>query len=186
MFCTSRAAVAVAEPEKYRSYIGAGLVITNGALILCGYEPHKRKPAIYGIGGKRESTDTTYRETAFREAMEELLGLTAIPPRTLQTMMSRKPCYIEDGHGYIMLQYSFADLDWFLGRLRGLRSPFYDRMPRTIAELLLNRRVEASTEMTHLCMVPVVSPTPAISRDLSSDIDRIFVRVRKPEFVRPE
>jgi 8-oxo-dGTP pyrophosphatase MutT (NUDIX family) len=185
MFCTSRTAISVAEPEIH-AYSGAGLIITNGTLLLCGYEPHKRKPAIYGIGGKRESTDTTYRETAFREAMEELLGLRIIPPRILRTLMNRRPHYIENYQGYIMLCYSFEDLEWFLGRLRGLRTPFYDRMPRSLAELLLNRRVEISTEMTHLCMVPVVSPTPAISRDLSADIDRIFVRVRRPEIVRPE
>lgn len=183
MFCRTHAAVAVAESEKYCSYIGAGLVITNGTLILCGYEPYKRKPAIYGIGGKRESIDTTYRETAFREAIEELLGITIIPPRVLKKLTHRTPIYIEDVSGYIMIHYSFMDLEWFLSCLRGLRSPFYDRMPRSLQELLLNRRVEASTEMTHLCVVPVISPTPLISRDLSADIDRIVAR---REIVRPQ
>ena len=183
MFCMGNTAAAVAEPDKYRSYIGAGLVITNGSLLLCGYEPHKRKPAIYGIGGKREPADTTYRETAFREAMEELLGLHTIPPRILQKLIRRVPIYTEDVREYIMLHYSFTDLEWFLGSLRGLRTPFYDRMPRSLGELLLNRRVETSTEMTHICMVPVVSPAPIISRDLSADIDRIVAR---REIVRPE
>ena len=180
-FCRSTAAVATA--DFCRPYCGAGLVITNGPLILCVYEPHKRIPGIYGIGGKRESTDTSYRETAFREAMEELFGFTRIPPRILQKLGTRSPSLTEDVSGYIMLHYSFVDLEWFLSCVRGLRSPLYDRMPRSLSELLLNRRVEASTEMTHLCIVPVVSPTPAISRDLSADVKRIITR---REIVRPQ
>jgi hypothetical protein len=162
-------------PEEYRTWNGAGLVFTNGSLILCGYEPNKRFPAIYGIGGKRESTDTTFYHTAFREAFEELLGVA--PPRGVTEQMcgAAHSKQIVSVGGYMMIQYDFADLVTFLRVLRtaGVDSPFYARFPRTVEELLVARRHSASTEMTHLCVLPVVSPAPKVSRDLGGDIERI-------------
>ena len=180
MFCLSRTATTAVSPipDAYRTYRGAGLVFTNGSLVLCGYEPNKHKPAIYGIGGKRESGDTTYRHTAFREATEEILGIRRIPERVWTKLLSREPHGLDMVGGYIMMYYTFADLEYFLKSMRGLSTPFYARMPRSLAELLLDRATSASTEMTHLCMVPVVSPTPSISRDLAGDIERIIVRRR--------
>lgn len=179
MFCISCAATTAVSPDfdEFRTYRGAGIVFTNGSLILCGYEPNKRQPAIYGIGGKRESSDPTYRHTAFREAVEELLGIQRIPERIWTKLLARAPHRNNMIDGYIMLYYSFADLEYFLKAMRGLSTPFYTRMPRTLAELLVDRVSSASTEMTHLCIIPVVSPTPSISRDLAGDIERIRQRL---------
>jgi hypothetical protein len=169
--CCSSATVEIAEFRI--PYTGAGLVITNGSSILCGYEPHKRKPAIYGIGGKRESEDPTYRHTAFREAVEELFGIRQIPPAVFAKLVSQNPYRIEDVGGYIMLYYSFADLEYFLRVLKSQKTPFYSRMPRGLSELLTERRVEVSTETTHLCILPIINPVPVISADLAHDIIRI-------------
>lgn len=180
MWCFRQNAVAtVALPpisEEYRTWAGAGLVFTNGDMILCGYEPHKKIPAIYGIGGKRESTDTTYYHTAFREAFEEILGMG--PPAGLIGLLisaarPQKIVKIGGGAGYIMIQYSFADLMRFLGIMRhsGVRTPFYTKIPRSMEDLLLLRLHKVSTEMTHLCILPVVRPAPIVSRDLASDIE---------------
>lgn len=176
MLCFS-SAVVTPIAEEYRTYRGAGLVFTNGSLILCGYEPNKRVPAIYGIGGKRESGDATYQHTAFREAIEELLGIQKIPERIWNKFLQCIPRRIDMVDGYIMMQYSFMDLEYFLKAMRGLSTPFYTRMPRSLEELLLNRNINASTEMTHLCILPIVSPTPSISRDLAYDIARIRQRL---------
>lgn len=175
--CRSGVAVAAmpAIPEEYRIWNGAGLVFTNGSLILCGYEPHKKFPAIYGIGGKRESTDTTFYHTAFREAFEELLGV-ALPRGVTEQMCGiAHSKQIVSVSGYMMVQYDFADLVTFLRILRttGVASPFYARFPRTVEELLTARLCGVSTEMTHLCLLPVVSPAPKVSRDLGGDIERI-------------
>jgi hypothetical protein len=183
MFCFCSSAVATATippiPEDYRSWGGAGLVFTSGDLILCGYEPNKKVPAIYGIGGKRESTDTTFYHTAFREAFEELLGVgpsAGIMGALIGAAVPKKTVKIGGGaRGYIMIQYGFADLVRFLEIMRraSMRTPFYPRLPRSIEELLTARRCAASTEMTHLCLLPVVSPAPVVSRDLAGDIERI-------------
>jgi hypothetical protein len=182
MWCFQQNAVAtVAIPpvaEEYRTWAGAGLVFTNGDLILCGYEPHKKIPAIYGIGGKRESTDTTYYHTAFREAFEEILGVG--PPMTIVGALvgAAIPQKTIRVGGYIMVQYSFTDLLHFLDIMRraGVRTPFYTKFPRAIEDLLLRRLHKLSTEMTHLCILPVVRPAPIVSRDLASDIESMVAR----------
>ena len=179
MFCLSRKATAAIGPisEEYRIYRGAGIIFTNGSSILCGYEPNKHKPAIYGIGGKRETVDATYRHTAFREAIEELLGILQIPERVWSKMLSREPQRVDNVNSYIMMYYTFEDLEYFLKAMRGLSTPFYTYIPRSLTEPLLGRNTSASTEMTHLCIVPVVSPVPSISPDLAGDIERIRERL---------
>lgn len=184
-FCRTVNTVLPPIPDDYRAWGGAGLVFTNGDLILCGYEPHKKVPAIYGIGGKRESTDTTFYHTAFREAFEELLGM-GPPVGLVGTLVAaarpQKTVKVGGSGGYIMIQYNFADLAAFLNIMRsaGVRTPFYSRMPRSLEELLTARRCRASTEMTHLCMLPVVAPAPIVSRDLGGDIERIAAEKRAP------
>lgn len=186
MWCFQRTAVATAPPvaEEYRTWTGAGLVFTNGDLILCGYEPHKKIPAIYGIGGKRESTDTTYYHTAFREAFEEILGVG--PPVSLVGALvgaTRPQKTVKVGGGYIMIQYTFADLVRFLEIMRsaGVRTLFYTKAPRTVEDLIMRRLCRVSTEMTHLCVLPVVQPAPTVSRDLASDIEGIARQNRLPQ-----
>lgn len=185
MWCFKKTAIATV-PEEYQTWTGAGLVFTNGDLILCGYEPHKKVPAIYGIGGKRESTDTTYYHTAFREAFEEILGVG--PPADLVgslvgAAIPQKTIKVGSAEGYIMIQYSFRDIIRFLDIMRraGVRTPFYTKVPRSIEDLLLLRLHKASTEMTHLCILPVVRPAPTVSRDLADDIESIAGQNRLPQ-----
>ena len=188
MWCFRQNAVAtVALPpvtEEYRTWTGAGLVFTNGDLILCGYEPHKKIPAIYGIGGKRESIDTTYYHTAFREAFEEILGIgPSVGLVETLARAARPQKTVKVGGGYIMIHYSFVDLMHFLNIMRraGVRMPFYVKAPRTVEDLLLLRLHKVSTEMTHLCVLPVVRPAPSVSRDLAGDIESIAGQNRLPQ-----
>lgn len=187
MMCCRASSVAVVAaqppppiPEECRTaWKGAGLIFTNDAaagLILCGYEPGKRVPAIYGIGGKRESDDDTCYTTAFRETFEELLGI-QLPRAQLGRLAGggRRPRRVDAAHGYVMFHYTFSDLEAFLKEIRLSRaqSPFYGRFPQTVAELILTRDCKKSTEMQHLCLLPVVSPMPVVSRDLAGDVARI-------------
>jgi hypothetical protein len=161
-------------PTTFTTYRGAGMIFDNGRMILCGFEPGKRHPALYGIGGKREATDANYRETAAREVLEELFGLVA-PPRAIQQRILMIPPREEViVHGYVMLRYSFDDLMMMLLTLRDQQSPFYRTMPQTVSELVLGRGHVPQAELSHLCLLPMVTPAPKVSKDLADDILRLL------------
>lgn len=175
---TAAAAAPLPLPERHREWRGAGLVFLDRAagLILGGYEPGKRVPAIYGIGGKRDHDDDTVYTTAFREAFEELLAVQLTAAQRARLIGLRRAQWIEEHGGYIMIHYTFADLTAFLQALSraGVRSPLYGgACPTTVADLVLKREYRASTEMQQLCLLPLVSPGPTISADLRGDIQRI-------------
>jgi hypothetical protein len=159
--------------ETYRTYMGAGTIFTNGDLILCGYEPNKKIPAIYGIGGKKEKSDTTFYHTAFRETFEELFGVGPSNDMIELIVSLNPPKKILKREDYIMILYDFEDLTNILKIANNIKSPLYAKMPKTIEELLLKRNYKISTEMSHICILPVVL-SPAISRNLSNDMKLII------------
>jgi len=169
------AATAVVVPTEWS---GAGLVFRDkhtSKVILCGYEPRKKYPALYGIGGKRETQDATPYETAFREAFEELCGI-VLSKRHLQTLAAlHTPYEVETHHGYVMFHYDFHQLETFLKYLKrqSEKSPFYSQFPQTLGDLLFKRKADVSTEMKQLCLLPLVFPPPPISNDLKEDIRRV-------------
>jgi hypothetical protein len=156
------------------TYHGAGMIFDNGRTILCGVEPSKRTGGLYGIGGKRESTDANYRETAAREMLEELFGLHRPSRALLQQILVAPPREETTVDGYVMLRYGFDDLVLMLRILRGQTSPFYNKMPTNISELILTRRHVAKAEMTHLCLLPMIYPALQVSSDLANDINRLL------------
>lgn len=181
-------------PLQFTVYNGAGMIFDNGNTILCGVEPfkytkkfesyelsssarqaerkNKSRPALYGIGGKREPTDANYRETAAREVIEELFGIQ--PTRSLcQQILTSPPRDETIIDGYVILRYEFTDLLQMLRSLRNYPSPYYRSMPRTVSDLILERRTSKTAEMTHLCLLPMVIPVPTPSHDLAEDIIRL-------------
>ena len=157
------------------TYRGAGMIFDNGRMILCGYEPLKKHPALYGIGGKREATDANYRETAAREVLEEMFGLQTIPRNILQRVLVVPPRSEEIVHGYVMLRYGFDDLVCMMLSLRGQQTPYYRAMPTTVSDLVLGRRLlNRPVETSHLCLLPMVSPAPKVSEDFADDIQRLL------------
>ena len=160
--------------EIHRTYMGAGILFTNGDIILCGYEPNKKIPAIYGLGGKKEKSDTTFYHTAFRETFEELFGVVPLNGMIELIVSLNPPKKIFKKDDYIMLLYNFDDLTEILKIANEIKSPFYTKMPKTIEELLLKRNCKIPSEMTHLCMIPVIVPTPTISRNLGNDMKLII------------
>ena len=177
------------------TYRGAGMIFDNGHTILCGYEPSKsigcgrygqssaacqaepgkRIPALYAIGGKREATDANYRETASRETIEELFGIQNPSREILQRILLFAPHEEMIVNGYIMLRYGFGDLVAMMLTLRDQRSPFYRTMPTTVSDLVLGRRDVTGSEMSHLCLLPMVSPALSVSSDLADDIRRLHL-----------
>jgi hypothetical protein len=173
-------------PERFTTYLGAGMIFDNGHTILCGYEPYKsnkKQPALYGIGGKRESTDFNYRETAAREVLEELFGLVAPSRATIQRILVILPRQEVIVGGYVMLRYGFDDLVQMLRTLRKQASPYYHVMPQSVSDLILKRGrvagidpsyIMRDAELSHLCLLPMVLPALRVSKDLATDIARLL------------
>jgi hypothetical protein len=139
----------------------AGCVFTNGKVLLAGYQKEEYAPAINGIGGKRTSSTESYIETALRETIEELFGIIAVPPGLLMSLQTRiTPTRIHKTGSYVLVMYSFADLDILLQEAYATlkSSPVYEKFPRTLSDLILHRNAnyEPRPEITHLCILPVV------------------------------
>lgn len=145
---------------KYPAHMGAGCVFTDGKHILCGYQPHKKKPGITGIGGHREGTET-YLETAYRETIEELFHITntTMPVGLIDNLVrTMQPKTIKMKKGYVLVTFDFVDFNLFLKLCRkaGLRSPLYTRIPKNLLETLQLRKYDAKAEISALCLLPIV------------------------------
>ncbi len=147
-------------------YMGAGCVFTDGKHILGGYQPHKEKPCISGIGGHAE-TGETYLQTAYRETVEEIFHVSLIPPGLVDTLIRKmKPSDIRNTKGYLILRFSFQDLEMFLSLCKQakLQSPLYTKFPRNLIETIQQRKLSKEAEMSVLCLLPVVSHNNRISQ----------------------
>lgn len=187
MGCCWSAPVLSVPEARYSVARGAGIIFTDGSVILCGWEPRKRRGAggLYGIGGKVEPGDGgDYRLTAAREMLEELFAI--VPSMELMMAVAAIPAaHTEIVDRYVMIHHRFGPggLTEILRLVRaaGVRSPLYPRgIPRSLEGLLLERRATPTGEheMRQLCLLPVVSRRPHISSDLADDIERL-ARIRK-------
>jgi hypothetical protein len=170
------------EKPKSDTYVGAGIVFTDGKLILAGYQPLKKKPFISGLGGSKEENDTDYFHTAVRETLEELYDMDSIPDNLIAHIRGIfTKTHICESAGYIFLKMDFTDLKILIGLVKafGLQSRLYDTMPKTLSELLLNRKIigDKKTEITHLCLLPLVNHPlhlPFVDLNLMKDIGLLF------------
>jgi 8-oxo-dGTP pyrophosphatase MutT (NUDIX family) len=158
------------------TYSGAGVLFTNRSLALAGYHPHKG--CLSGLGGKREHSDQCSQETAFRELLEELLGVATVPPSLMTDLCSAFSCpelMICDSH-YVLFVYSFKDLVRLLHLCKssGITSPLYTSFPESIEALLLER-LPHDGEISDLALVPVRSGMvldPCFQEDLEKLMER--------------
>jgi hypothetical protein len=146
----------------------AGILFTDGVHVLAGFQPGKA--AISGFGGSREGSETI-RQTAFREALEELLEPVEIPASLLQTLVTRTKEYpiIRKG-SYRFLTLSFEDLLTILQEAKELKSQIYKSIPTTLVALLKKRKPTPSSEVTTLMLLPV----KVTDLDLDLDLDPYF------------
>ena len=149
------------------TYTCAGTVFINNTHILAGYQPKKQKPFISGIGGMKEQGET-YIKTAIREMLEELFEF--------DTIFSEIICEIEEfviplkiiqNGNYVLVVYSFADLETILKLLKkyNLQSYLYKKMPTTIVELIFHRQnssIDKIPEISQLSLLPFVDHNPKI------------------------
>ena len=111
---SSRAQLPQPGPDPSLVFSAAGILFTNQTHVLAGYQPHKEKPCITGIGGSKNEGETAI-QTAWRETIEELLESDPIP-REFLTLCEKElapTCWFSRGE-YICFQYSFEDLMRFL------------------------------------------------------------------------
>ena len=62
--------------------------------------------------------------------------------------------------GYIIIIYNFDDLTHLLNEVRtyfGMVKLYPYRFPKDIHELIINREVDKDSEVSHLCLLPVVN-----------------------------
>ena len=168
-------------------FLAAGTLFTNGTHVLAGYQKGYTSPSISGIGGKREGTET-YMETALRETVEELFGLSVVPLDLLSRMKGLlEPRRIHKTGSYVLVIYNFNDLEKILELVkRDVKvSPLYKTLPKSISELLLDRTMPVENlpvvnlpvanlpEISHLCLLPVMKNC-IIDVEFLEDIDIIL------------
>ena len=154
-------------------YTSAGCIFTNGIHILGGYQPNKQAPCVSGIGGKREGGEE-FVQTAMREMLEELFGIYARSDFVAALMAIPYERLLISGD-YISIIYSFSSLEKILAELVRLNavSAMYDEMPLTLNDLILKRSFGKDSEISHLCLLPVVKHprgTPYVENCFMKDI----------------
>lgn len=155
----------------------AGTFFTNGNLVLCGYQQNKQVPSISGFGGKKENTDPTLTYTAIRETLEELFDIT--PDHNLinniDDDLNIKNVIVHDN--YHMIIYSFEDLEIILNILfqNNITSNLYDELPNNISDLILKRKIDQNSEISHLCLLPL-KENLQLNVDFIQDIHRYLVQ----------
>ena len=158
------------------AYAGAGVLFTNRQVALAGY--HQYKTCLSGIGGKREVSDRTPQETAFREALEELFSLSDVPYSIIKQLCEvfSTPDPMLVSSTYIAYVYSFNDLTRLLHLCKGfgLVSPVYSSFPETIEDLLF-QRIQGEGEVSHLAIVPVVKVAPILESFFQRDLEKIRI-----------
>jgi hypothetical protein len=140
-------------------FMGAGCEFTDGKHILAGYQPHKEKPCISGLGGHAE-TGETYLQTAYRETIEEIFHVSVIPNGLIDTLIRKMaPKDVRIKKGYVILRFTFQDLEKLLKLCKQskLQSPLYPKLPRNLFETIQQREFHKEAEISSLCLLPVVN-----------------------------
>jgi hypothetical protein len=147
------------KPKKQKSMaLSAGVVFTDGKLMLCGYQPNKIAPYISGIGGTCEPGEDLFT-CAIREMIEELFEIKYSDSELSWAVKEVTPRTAFTNHGYYIVMYSFEDLERILRAIDilGLQSPLYDVFPTNLNDLLFKRKTDnIFAEISHLALLPVV------------------------------
>jgi len=162
----------ISKKREFINFKGAGCIFTNKIHILAGYQPNKKEPTVSGFGGKRQGTET-FIETALRETIEELFHIksTHIPQGLLDRIRDTVvPERIMYQGPYRAIIYTFDHLIEILACVKyyiGKSHLYPDGIPMTLNELIIERKIDPSAEISQLCLLPV-------SKNLS--IDSLFIK----------
>jgi len=181
-YCFNKKKTPTVEPSL--KYSCAGAIFTNGTHILAGYQPNKKRPFISGIGGRIEKAET-FIETAIRETIEEILDVKVVPPKLIYDVINgvKWKKSIENDN-YAILIYTFEDLFDILkicvAHIKN--SPIYKKIPTNLEELLFKRIPLKKSEISQLCLLPIVSHpdnSPFVDNNLLKDII-LLIESKKP------
>lgn len=142
-------------------YYGAGCMWISDTHVLAGIhtrQSRSHKPnKISGLGGKTLPGEVWW-QTAFRETVEDMFGVETVPTELLNLLRSRlAPLTVvhQSTPSYITLVFSFADLKQFLKLSRRfIQSPLYSPFPKTVDELVFNRRSSDKSDVSHIVYWP--------------------------------
>jgi hypothetical protein len=172
---------------SFPGYTGAGILFASGPVALAGIQKYWRvakqggdkgnRPhgVLSGLGGRKEAADADWLDTAWREVVEELFHLKAVPAALLQALRSHIPLPIPPlvicTSGYVLLHLGFVELEVALGlcRTHGIQSELYTTMPTTVAELVLKRSPSPDAELGPLALLPVAHRV-VISEQFAGDL----------------
>ena len=169
------AAVDVHEDDEH---IGAGCIFTNGKYILLGFQ--SRNYLMSGVGGKRKEGEDTV-QTAFREVIEEIFGITGVTEECVEKCKNR---IIPVGafsrnkyHIYVLTFEHIFDIVNVLNETGcGRESPYFDILPSRMDELLFNRNAHSSSEVPYLSLIPLVCAKNKfrVDKDIFEDIRSLY------------
>ena len=133
----------------------AGILFTDGKFTLSGVSKYAE---MTGIGGKKEGDETPV-ETAVRETVEELFDPEEIPEGLFEDIINTirfDNMVFKTDHTYSLFIMNFDDLNNFLilAKKHNLRSKVYDTIPSTLLQLILDRKILKSSELSHILLVP--------------------------------
>jgi hypothetical protein len=160
------------------SVTAAGCIFTNETHILAGYQPNKTTPYISGFGGNRLEGEP-YEHTAVREMIEELFDIEATYDMITRILNDLKPLRSIKHTGYMVLQYTFEDLDKIIKYLEpnGVNSTLYKVWPKNLYDLIFTRTPTKSSEISIICLLPFVKDI-VIDDKFKKDIDEIIAGVK--------
>ena len=181
--------------NNIEDYKNAGIIFINEVSqhVLAGYQHKKWKNESFigGIGGGRDKTDSCYEFTALREFLEEVFGynkivdginVSPIPEALIEEIKG----FIKTKHPKVMYSWnyanivlSFEDLQTILNLMASypFKSEMYDKLPTNVSDLVFNRKVVKNTEVSHLCILPLVKHNLKIpnQKDPKNPINTPFV-----------
>lgn len=152
----------------------AGVLITDGTLVLGGYHPKNK--IISGIGGKSEYEESP-SFTATRELIEELLGFSPSPllTRLIEELFLDYQSFQNSSYTFFVLSFKQLEQILKLVQLSSVPSPFYLSFPQNIQDLvqkriILNEDSSIQQEISYLYLLPLTSSLeidPLFKQDLN-------------------
>ncbi len=118
-----------------------GCIFTDKTYVLAGLQVKKECNLISGFGGMALEQEESIH-AALRETVEELVGLFDVPQIIDELFLHCMPQRFFQNGPYLLLQYSFEDLEDMLKIIRGynVQSPYYATFPLTVQDLLFHRK----------------------------------------------
>ena len=129
--------------------LGCGILVIEKGYALCGLTPKLGK--FSGIGGKPEPGESIL-QTAFREATEELYGITPSNDLLIDLTRAFAGNRVLERNRYYYVLLSFIDVVTLnaLVFMHHPSSPYYKTNPSSVLDLVLNRYATEDAEITEL------------------------------------